>query len=80
MKRLLRKSTKTKYSIVTRLTYKSNSFLFTGDAQKETIEQLVKKGYNLQAQVFKSTASWNAGYFKKTLKKQDQIIDIYFNV
>lgn len=40
-----------KYSIVTRLTYKSNSFLFTGDAQKETIEQLVKKGYNLQAQV-----------------------------
>ena len=42
-----------KYSIVTRLTYKSNSFLFTGDAQKETIEQLVKKGYNLQAQVLK---------------------------
>lgn len=42
-----------KYSIVTRLTYKKNSFLFTGDAQKETIEQLVKKGYNLQAQVLK---------------------------
>lgn len=42
-----------KYSIVSRLTYGKNTFLMTGDAQKETIEQLVKKGYNLHAQVLK---------------------------
>lgn len=42
-----------KYSIVSRLSYGSNTFLMTGDAQKETIELLIKRGYNLQAQVLK---------------------------
>lgn len=42
-----------KYSIVSKLSYGSNTFLMTGDAQKETIELLIKRGYNLQAQVLK---------------------------
>lgn len=42
-----------KYSIVTRVIYGKNSFLMTGDAQKETIEKIIKKGYNLHAQVLK---------------------------
>lgn len=42
-----------KYSIVCRISYGDNSFLMTGDAQKETIQQIVSKGYNLSAQVLK---------------------------
>lgn len=42
-----------KYSIVSKLSYGKNTFLMTGDAQKDTIEVLLKKGYNLQAQVLK---------------------------
>lgn len=42
-----------KYSIVTKITYGSNTFLMTGDAQQETIEKIVKKGYDLTAQVLK---------------------------
>ena len=32
-----------KYSIVTKIVYGSNSFLMTGDAQKETIEKIIAK-------------------------------------
>ena len=42
-----------KYSIVTKIVYGKNSFLMTGDAQKETVEKIVKKGYDLTAQVLK---------------------------
>ena len=42
-----------KYSIVTKIVYGSNSFLMTGDAQQETIEKIVNKGYDLTAQVLK---------------------------
>ena len=42
-----------KYSIVSKLSYGKNTFLMTGDAQKDTIEVLLKKRYNLQAQVLK---------------------------
>lgn len=42
-----------KYSIVTKIVYGSNSFLMTGDAQKETIEKIIAKGYDLTAQVLK---------------------------
>lgn len=42
-----------KYSIVTKIVYGNNSFLMTGDAQQETIEKIVKKGYDLTAQVLK---------------------------
>ena len=42
-----------KYSIVCKIVYGNNSFLMTGDAQRETIEKIVKKGYDLTAQVLK---------------------------
>lgn len=42
-----------KYSIVTKIVYGSNSFLMTGDAQQETIQKIVNKGYDLTAQVLK---------------------------
>lgn len=42
-----------KYSIVTKIVYGNNSFLMTGDAQKETIEKIIAKGYDLTAQVIK---------------------------
>ena len=40
-----------KYSIVTKIVYGSNSFLMTGDAQKETIEKIIAKGYDLRSHI-----------------------------
>lgn len=42
-----------KRSIVCKITNGKNTFLMTGDAQRQTIEAAVKKGYNLSAQVLK---------------------------
>lgn len=42
-----------KYSIVCKVVYGSNSFLMTGDAQQETIQNIMNAGYNLRAQVLK---------------------------
>ena len=58
-----------KYSIVTRIVYGKNSFLMTGDAQRETIEKIIKKGYNLQAQVLKEP---HLGY--QDVKEKDKLI------
>lgn len=58
-----------KYSIVTRIVYGKNSFLMTGDAQRETIEKIIKKGYNLQAQVLKEP---HHGY--QDVKEEDKLI------
>lgn len=58
-----------KYSIVTRIVYGKNSFLMTGDAQRETIEKIIKKGYNLQAQVLKEP---HHGY--QDVKEKDKLI------
>lgn len=58
-----------KYSIVTRIVYGKNSFLMTGDAQRETIEKIIKKGYNLQAQVLKEP---HHGY--QDIKEKDKLI------
>lgn len=58
-----------KYSIVTRIVYGKNSFLMTGDAQRETIEKIIKKGYNLQAQVLKEP---HHGY--QDVKESDKLI------
>ncbi len=41
------------YSIIFKLTYGENSFLFTGDAEKEAEAQVVSKKYNLSADVLK---------------------------
>lgn len=59
-----------KYSIVTRIVYGKNSFLMTGDAQRETIEKIIKKGYNLQAQVLKEP---HHGY--QDVKEKDKLIE-----
>lgn len=58
-----------KYSIVTRIVYGKNSFLMTGDAQRETIEKIIKKGYNLQTQVLKEP---HHGY--QDVKEKDKLI------
>lgn len=42
-----------KYSIVAKIQNGSNTFLMTGDAQKETIEKIIAKGYDLTSQVLK---------------------------
>ncbi|WIV11278.1 MBL fold metallo-hydrolase [Proteiniborus sp. MB09-C3] len=41
------------YSIVTKLEYKDTSFIFTGDAEKPSENEMIKKGYNLSANVLK---------------------------
>jgi competence protein ComEC len=41
------------YSIVVRVVFGSNSFLFTGDAEKLSEDEMLAKGYNLQADILK---------------------------
>ncbi|EOD01363.1 MBL fold metallo-hydrolase [Caldisalinibacter kiritimatiensis] len=41
------------YSIVNKLTYKNTSFLFTGDAEKDSEDEMLKLGYDLSADVLK---------------------------
>ncbi len=41
------------YSIVTKLQYKDTSFVFTGDAEKPSEDEMIKKGYDLSANVLK---------------------------
>lgn len=41
------------YSIVTKVTYGENSFLLTGDAEKESEEEMLSKKYDLKADVLK---------------------------
>lgn len=41
------------YSAVIRITYGNIAFLFTGDAEKESEQEMLDKGYNLKADVLK---------------------------
>lgn len=41
------------YSIVAKLTYKNNSYLFTGDSEKVSESEMIKSGYDLKADVLK---------------------------
>ncbi len=41
------------YSIVMKLTHGKNSFLLTGDAEKESENEMISKGYNLKADALK---------------------------
>ena len=41
------------YSIMTKLIYKNNAFLFTGDAEKVSEDLIIKAKYNLKADVLK---------------------------
>lgn len=42
------------YSVVIKLKYKDNSFIFTGDAEKESESKMVNIGYDLKADVLKT--------------------------
>ena len=46
------------YSVVVRLEYKNNSFLFTGDAEKDSEDIMISKGYDLKAEVLKVGHHW----------------------
>lgn len=65
-------------SVVIKLTYHSRSFLFTGDASKESEGDMLKKGFDLKADVLKvghhgsNTASTDA--FLKAVKPQYAVI------
>lgn len=41
------------YSVVLKLTFGNDSFLFTGDAEAETEKEMLEKGYNLDSDVLK---------------------------
>lgn len=41
------------YSAVIKITYKNTAFLFTGDAEKESEEEMLSRGYDLKADVLK---------------------------
>jgi len=41
------------YSVVVKLTYGDTKFLFTGDAQKQSEKEMLKKGYDLSSDVLK---------------------------
>ncbi|WP_434641837.1 stalk domain-containing protein [Thermoanaerobacterium thermosaccharolyticum] len=62
------------YSAVIKLTYKNVSFLFTGDAEKESEQEMLNKGYNLKADVLKvghhgSDTSTTADFLKAVSPK-----------
>lgn len=41
------------YSIIAKLTYKNNSFLFLGDAEQQSLNEMLSKRYNLSCDVMK---------------------------
>jgi competence protein ComEC len=58
------------YSIVIRLTYKENSFLFTGDAEKISEQEILNKGYAIKSDLIKighhgSSSSTSDKFLKK---------------
>ncbi len=57
------------YSVVIKITYGNTSFLLTGDAEKESENEMLDKGYNLKSTVLKvghhgSTTSTSAEFLK----------------
>ncbi len=59
------------YSVVLRLSYKKNTFLYMGDAELLSENQIIKKGYDLSADVVKvghhcSSSSSGQGFIDKT--------------
>jgi len=62
------------YSIVTKLTYKKNSFLFTGDAEKVSEDEILAKKFVVKADVLKvghhgSTSSTSPAFVKAVSPK-----------
>lgn len=68
------------YSIVTKLIYKENSFLFTGDAEKISEDEMLLKKYDLKADVLKvghhgSTTSTSPAFIL-AIKPKHSIISV----
>jgi competence protein ComEC len=62
------------YSIVIKISYDKTSFLLTGDAEKESEEEMLAKGFNLKADVLKvghhgSNSSTSAAFLKAVAPK-----------
>lgn len=62
------------FSIVMKMTYKNQSFLFTGDAQTESEKDMVKSGFDLSADVLKvghhgSKTSTSTAFLNKVAPK-----------
>ena len=68
------------YSIVIRLAYRSTSFLFTGDAQVDSEQEMLSKGYNLKADVLKvghhGSNSSTSPDFLKAVSPQIAVISV----
>lgn len=67
-------------SIITRLTYGENSFLFTGDAEKEEERQLIASGQNIDSDVLKvghhGSKSSNSEEFLKAVSPEISVIQV----
>lgn len=68
------------YSIVLKLTYKKNSFLFTGDAEDISEKEMLSKGYDLKADVIKvghhGSSSSSTEKFIKAVSPKYAIISV----
>ena len=68
------------YSIVLKLTYKKNSFLFTGDAEDVSEHEMISKGYDLKADVLKvghhGSANSTTEPFLKKVKCKYAVISV----
>ncbi len=68
------------YSIVIRVTYGTTSFLFTGDAEVQSEEEMLAKGYNLKADVLKvghhGSSSSTSPEFLKAVTPQYAVIEV----
>jgi len=68
------------YSIVIRITYGTTSFLFTGDAQSVSEQEMLAKGYNLKADVLKighhGSDSSTTPQFLKAVSPQYGVIEV----
>jgi competence protein ComEC len=67
-------------SVVIKLTYKGKSFLFTGDASEQSEADMLKKGYDLKADVLKvghhGSTSATSSAFLKAVNPQYAVISV----
>lgn len=68
------------YSVVTKIEYKSNSFLLTGDIESISEAEILKKGYNIKADLIKiahhGSSSSSTTNFLKTVNPKYAIISV----
>lgn len=68
------------FSIVVKLTYEENSFLFMGDAEKQSENEILTKGYNILADVIKighhGSSSSTSEKFLQTVSPRYAVISV----